>query len=302
MSSVPSIGIIGGGFVGSSIVKGFQHFTDVKVYDLMPEKSNASYEDTIEQDVLFVCVNTPMDADGNVNTDAVKTALESLQGNLPEGHTDKPVILKSTMPPDSIGEFMLEFSDEMVIIYSPEFLTERTSEYDFNQSNRWIFGSIQPTLGQGEGESINYAISLVKRLFKDRFPMVPQYWTTFGAASLVKYFTNVFFSVKVSMMNEFAQVCEAFDLNPEAVIGLLMLDQRIGRSHFKVPGHDGKRGFGGHCFPKDLNGYIHIAEEMGVPATMGKAAWQKNLEVRPEKDWENDKGRAVTQEKNDDTD
>ncbi len=76
----------------------------------------------------------------------------------------------------------------------------------------------------------------------------------------------------------------------------MMLDQRIGRSHFKVPGHDGKLGFGGHCFPKDLNGYLHIARDCGVNPLVGQAAWEKNLEVRPERDWEKDKGRAVSDE------
>jgi UDPglucose 6-dehydrogenase len=95
-------------------------------------------------------------------------------------------------------------------------------------------------------------------------------------------------------MNEFAQVAEAFDLEPNEVIGKVMLDQRIGRSHWMVPGHDGKRGFGGHCFPKDINGYLHIARELGVDPLIGQAAWDKNLEVRPEQDWKEDKGRAVS--------
>jgi len=290
-NDAPTVGIIGGGFVGSSIAKGFQHYTNVKIYDLIPSKSNATYEETIEQDVIFVCVNTPMDKNGTVNVSYVEIVLAGLRGNLPEGHQGKPVIIKSTMPPDDIGKFMLEFDDDIFTIYSPEFLTERTSEYDFNQSSRWVFGVLRE-----EEDADLTAVNTVKHLFEERFPMVPQYWCPFEAASLTKYFTNVFFSVKVSLMNEFAQICEQFELNPEEVIGMMMMDQRIGRSHFKVPGHDGKWGFGGHCFPKDLNGYMHIAKGVGVKPTVAEGAWEKNLEVRPEKDWENDKGRAVTHE------
>jgi UDPglucose 6-dehydrogenase len=287
MSEVPTVGIIGGGFVGGSIAKGFQHYTDVKVFDLESDRANASFEDTIEQEVLFVCVNTPMRKNGSVDTSAVEGVLEDLRGNMPEGHQNKDVIIKSTIPPDDIGRLILEFADDMFLIYSPEFLTERTAEYDFNQSNRLIFGTLQNC-------DVDTQKDKVYNLFQHRFPEVQQHWCRFEEASLVKYFTNVFFSVKIALMNEFAQVAEAFDLEPNEVIGKVMLDQRIGRSHWMVPGHDGKRGFGGHCFPKDINGYLHIARELGVDPLIGQAAWDKNLEVRPEQDWKEDKGRAVS--------
>ena len=76
----------------------------------------------------------------------------------------------------------------------------------------------------------------------------------------------------------------------------ILEDGRIGRSHWQVPGHDGKLGFGGSCFPKDLNGFMHFAKSIGVDPTVSEAVWKKNLEVRPEKDWEELKGRAVSEE------
>lgn len=295
MIAIPSVGIIGAGFVGASTVKGFQHYTDTKCYDMVPERSNSTYEETIEQDIIFVCVNTPMNLDGTVDGTLVESVLAQLQGNLPEGHQNKPVIIKSTLPPETIGQFMLEYTD-LFIIYSPEFLTERTAEYDFNQSSRIIMGVLD---GEVQKEHFSEPMTQVERLMKFRFPQVPIIWCRFEEASLVKYFTNVFFSVKISLMNEFAQVAEAYELSPDEVIGKVMLDQRIGRSHFKVPGHDGKKGFGGHCFPKDLNGYIHIARNLGISPRVGQAAWEKNLEVRPEQDWRADIGRAVNFEEDD---
>lgn len=294
--SLPTIGILGGGFVGSSIAKGFQHYTDTKVFDLVEERSNSSFEDTIEQDVLFVCVNTPMRKDGTVDDSAVEAVLDSLRGNMPKGHEDKPVILKSTLPPESIGKFMLEYADDMFLIFSPEFLTERTAEYDFNQSNRFIFGVLDGELQYVTSDyPAGKAAKKVQDIFKFRFPNVTQFWCRFEEASLIKYFTNVFFSVKISLLNEFAQVAEAYGLNANEIISKVLLDQRIGRSHFLVPGTDGRKGFGGHCFPKDVNGYLHIAKELGVDPCVTEAAWQKNLEVRPEEDWKEDKGRAVSE-------
>ena len=71
------------------------------------------------------------------------------------------------------------------------------------------------------------------------------------------------------------------------------LDKRLGSSHWSVPGLDQHLGFGGSCFPKDINALIAVAKELQVNPMMLQAAWEKNLEVRPEKDWENLKGRAV---------
>ena len=73
-------------------------------------------------------------------------------------------------------------------------------------------------------------------------------------------------------------------------------DGRIGHTHLNVPGHDGKLGFGGSCFPKDIQAMINFSERMGVSPNVLKGAWDTNLDVRPEKDWEELKGRAVVDE------
>ena len=74
-------------------------------------------------------------------------------------------------------------------------------------------------------------------------------------------------------------------------------DGRIGHSHMSVPGPDGKFGFGGSCFPKDIQAMINFAESLDVYPEVLLGAWNKNLEVRPEEDWKKLKGRAVVEEK-----
>ncbi|NBW06475.1 MAG: hypothetical protein EBR82_00440 [Caulobacteraceae bacterium] len=74
-----------------------------------------------------------------------------------------------------------------------------------------------------------------------------------------------------------------------------MLFQRC--RHWAVPGPDGHRGFGGSCFSKDINAMISVASDLNVDAKVMKAAWDKNLEVRPERDWEQLIGRAVSAKK-----
>ena len=81
----------------------------------------------------------------------------------------------------------------------------------------------------------------------------------------------------------------------DKVVEYALYDKRLGRSHLSVPGPDGKNGFGGSCFPKDLNALIKVAEELNTEPKVLKSVWEKNLEVRPEKDWEQLKGRAVSE-------
>ena len=104
---------------------------------------------------------------------------------------------------------------------------------------------------------------------------------------------NIFFATKVSVMNEFKQVCEEVGANWEVAVKGFAADQRIGDSHLNVPGPDGKLGFGGSCFPKDINAFIDFANKLDIDLHTIKGAWATNLEVRPEKDWEQLKGRAV---------
>ena len=267
-----SLGCIGGGFIGSAHAKVFSYYTNVKIFDLLPERRTHNLQEVLDQDIILVGVNTPMEPDGTVNIDAVQKALEQIQGNLIYW---KPVIVKSTIPPFQMQELINKFQESMYLIFSPEFLTEKTAEFDLQQSNRFIFG-----IANEEIEKDSVPRQLVDELFHLRFPAVPRYWVSYRTASLVKYFTNTFFSNKVAIFNEFYQIAKNYGVSWEEVISLVLLDTRIGRSHFQVPGHDGKLGFGGHCFLKDINGYRQLADSVNVNPAMATAAWTKNIELR----------------------
>jgi len=104
---------------------------------------------------------------------------------------------------------------------------------------------------------------------------------------------NCFFALKVSFLNEMRILADKCGVQWETAVDGFVRDGRIGHSHLQVPGPDGKFGFGGSCFPKDLRAIIQFAEENGVDTRTLKAAWETNLEVRPERDWEELKGRSV---------
>jgi UDPglucose 6-dehydrogenase len=184
------------------------------------------------------------------------------------------------MVPGSTNNFINQFP-KLNIIFNPEFLTERTAKLDFLTQARIILGGTKRLTKR------------VSTLFKERFKHTYLIETDTVTAELVKYMNNVFFASKVSIMNEMKMVCESVGANWDEALAGFTADQRIGDSHLDVPGPDGKLGFGGSCFPKDINAFISMANDLGIKVPTIKGAWETNLNVRPERDWEKLEGRAV---------
>ena len=118
--------------------------------------------------------------------------------------------------------------------------------------------------------------------------------TTTKVAEMIKYLTNTFLATKVSFANEMKLICESLNIDFDEVLKLSKYDKRLGLSHWSVPGPDGKPGFGGSCFPKDINAIISFCRDNDINISTLSGVWKTNLFVRPEKDWESLKGRAVT--------
>ena len=137
----------------------------------------------------------------------------------------------------------------------------------------------------------------VEQLYQWRFGKhIPVIKTNYKSAEMIKYMCICFFATKVSYMNEMKKLSEKIGANWEDCVDGFSLDGRIGHSHLTVPGHDGKYGFGGSCFPKDVQAMINFMDNMGTPSNTLKGTWKTNLEVRPEEDWKELKGRAVVDE------
>ncbi|MEK6888583.1 MAG: hypothetical protein AABW80_00575 [Nanoarchaeota archaeon] len=278
------IGIMGNGFVGDAVAQGFSPGStgncQVLIYDKNPEKSiNTLIELCQNSEIIFVCVPTPMNADGSINIEIVRGAVKSINEN--KGNNLPIVVIKSTIVPGTMTKLSKEFPS-LKFIFNPEFLTQRSARLDFLTQTRIILG--------GKKEDA----TKVAELFKSRFHGAKIIETNFETAELVKYMCNVFFSVKISFANEMKLVCEKVGADWNDLLAGFVSDGRVADAHLSVPGPDGKRGFGGVCFPKDINAFISFAESIGINTNTIKGAWKTNLEVREEKDWENLKGRAVS--------
>jgi len=133
-------------------------------------------------------------------------------------------------------------------------------------------------------------------MFRKAFPAIPIIKTGSNTAEMVKYFTNCFLATKVTFANEMYDICNQLDIDYDKVCEYSLYDKRIGNSHLAVPGPDGDRGFGGHCFPKDMTALAYMAQLLGVETDVLLCVLYKNNKIRKNKDWERMKGRAVSDE------
>ena len=268
------VGVLGNGFVGEAISFAFSSVADMYVFDTDPSRCLNDLESVHHCDFVFVCVPTPMYEDGSQDLSYVESAFEKA--------TDKPIyILKSTVLPGTTESLSKKYPN-FKIIFSPEFLTERTAKLDMLTQSRIILGG---DLSLTEK---------VKILFNKRFKIKNIIQTDSKTAELTKYMNNTFFATKVSIMNEFKQLCDKIGANWEDALRGFVSDGRIGDSHLNVPGHDGKLGYGGTCFPKDVNALLSYSKKLDVQLNTIKGGWKTNLEVREEKDWEENLGRSVS--------
>ena len=270
------IGIVGQGFVGNAVYQKFKKYYEVKTFDLNVMKRNTSFEEVARCEYVFVCVPTPMNPDGSCNTDIVEDVIKQID----EIGETKGIIVKSTIPPMSTEKWNEKYKTN--IVFNPEFLTERNAVSDYENQNRIILGGPRPTTTE------------LKQIFSKVFPKAHIIKTNSTYAEMVKYTTNTFLSVKVSFANEIYQLCEKVGADYDKVIEYATMDERLGESHWAVPGPDGDFGFGGHCFPKDLAALTHLAKEMNTTDNVLMAAQKTNDEVRKDRDWEKMKGRAVS--------
>ena len=272
------VGVIGNGFVGEAISFAFSSIADLYIYDTDPSRCLNDIESVHNCDFVFVCVPTPMYEDGSQDLSYVERAFEKAK----EG----PIyILKSTVLPGTT-EYLSEKHQNFKIIFSPEFLTERTAKLDMLTQSRIILG----------GDLL--LTEKAKNLFNQRFKIKNVIQTDSKTAELTKYMNNTFFATKVSIMNEFKLLCNKIGANWEDALKGFISDGRIGDSHLNVPGHDGKLGYGGTCFPKDVNALLSFSKKLDVKLNTISGGWQTNLKVRQEKDWEVKEGRSVSFKKN----
>jgi len=275
------IGIVGQGFVGNAVYQKFKKYYDVVTNDLDENKSTSTLNNLIHIcDTIFLCLPTPMKPSGECDVSILEDVLDNINLITDNLETRRTVVIKSTIPPGTTEKFNSIY-ESLNIVFNPEFLTERNAVSDYENQNRIILGGPRPTTTE------------LKQIFSKVFPKARIIKTNSTYAEMVKYTTNTFLSTKVSFANEIYEICQRVGADYDKVIEYATLDERLGESHWGVPGHDGDFGFGGHCFPKDLSALLYVARKQGSIHNVLEATQKTNDEVRKNRDWEQMKGRAV---------
>lgn len=244
------IGIVGHGFVGQAVEYAFTHpLVQFRLYD---PKYNRSIDELKEMDAedhpdcFFICAPTPSNDDGSVDSSIVETSVIKCLN-----YTEATVIVKSTITPDVIHRLYSAMVPEQRdrFVYNPEFLTEKNAKADFVSAKFHVIGGMPSAIMEavdiyeifGACESNDY------------------HRMTAYEASFVKYTINSFLSTKVTFFNQLYDLVNLYGCNYNTVVRAAGKDDRVGMGHTRVPGFDGKRGFGGACLPKDTAAFLNFS-------------------------------------------
>lgn len=235
------IGIVGNGFVGKATYSMIQHNQNkVYVYDIDPTKCipiDLNICKLRECEIIFICVPTPMKNNGECYLDIVYDVINKLKNIIDQNNTN--IILRSTVPCGT--------SDFLNVSFMPEFLTEKNWKLDCYHSKHWVLGANNDIV-------INKMKSILKLSKEKNCILYDTLHVVYNReAEMIKLFKNIFLATKVSLCNEINKYCEKKKINYDIIKNITSLDDRINSSHMDVPGHDGKTGFGGTCFPKDIH-------------------------------------------------
>lgn len=227
-------------------------------------KFESSYKKITDINLFFICVDTPNDVNNNPNLKNLYAVCESLCNSI---KTDAIVVLKSTVPLGTNRNITNIFNAKLPknisvdVVSNPEFLREGSAINDFMRPERIIIGS-----------KSNHSISVLKDLYSpfnrksDKVIVMSP-----ASAELSKYAANAFLATKISFVNEMAVIAEQIEANMHEVRDGLGSDSRIG-DQFLYAG----LGYGGSCFPKDINALINFQKEHDIQSNILQAAHNQN--------------------------
>ena len=260
------LAIIGYGFVGKATDQGFNKRVTKYIVDPLLNTSIEELKD-FKPEIVFICVPTPMNDDGSQDASIISSVTNDLSKYCPKAIK----VVKSTVLPSILDELRVLDAN---LIYNPEFLREKHANYDFIKSDMIIFGGDR-----------NVSTEVSKAYLRhSRCETKEHIFTDLKTASLIKYAINTFLASKVIFFNELNSIFNKLETSDDwdTVINIISRDKRIGDSHMQVPGHDGRKGFGGACFPKDSLALIKFAKSLGVELNSLISTVRINNKIRSE--------------------
>lgn len=244
------IGIAGYGFVGMAHDWILKDYHDIIISD--PDKGH--YGNLRHADAIIVCVSTPSREDGSCHMDNVFDVIDEAP--------DVPILIKSTLSVEGWKAIASAFPNRN-LTYSPEFLRAAHWQDDITETKDWYLG----------GESTNFWSEILLHVLGPINIHIDKPENLVAA----KAFRNSFLALKVSFFNQVFDYCKAHDLDYESVSSAIGADSRIGNSHTTITS---ERGYGGHCFPKDVRAVIKSGQAYNARLTLLEEADAYNKAIR----------------------
>ncbi len=216
-------------------------------------------------DVTMIAVGTPSKKNGEIDLTYMKEAAKDI-GKVLKNKRNHLVIVKSTVVPGTTENIVKQIiqkyagHDEFDIAMVPEFLREGLAMHDFLYPDRIVIGAESPEV-----------VKKIKFIFKE-FD-VPFYSTSIKTAEMIKYTSNSFLATKISFANEIGNICKALGIDVYDVMKGVGMDKRISNKFLNAG-----RGFGGSCFPKDVQAIRHLADTLKVDTKILDSVWALNKE------------------------
>ena len=232
------IAVIGCGFVGSTVADFLERHL-VKVSRIDPNiypSTEISRGIRNQCEAFIICVPTPEGKDGECDDSIVKLVLRELS-------THKPILLKSTVTPDLMEKYPSN------VTYNPEFLRANSAKEDFLKQELFILG------GNNEEHMQFWENLIVPHLDKTIVKRMSR-----STASMIKYTHNAWLALKVAFFHELYLNTRDMNISYSDLTSTLGYMKNIGPSHMIAPNFEGKFGYGGHCFPKDVKALTKLTE------------------------------------------
>lgn len=216
-------------------------------------------EDAVRRsDIIFIAVPTPPHEDGSVDLSYIEEVSHAIADTLSPKLGYRIIVDKSTVPVstgDRVSEVIKRYAPDEVdvdVVSNPEFLREGSAVSDLMNPDRVVIGA-----------DSQRAMDMMKRVYQPfNAPIVE---VDLPSAEMIKHAANSFLALKISYINAVSAVCEKAGADVEQVAKGIGMDKRISR-HFLNAG----LGYGGSCFPKDVKGFINIADKLGAPLNILK--------------------------------
>ena len=234
-------------------------------------------EAVLTSHLSFICVGTPSLPDGSADLSQVKQASSEIGKALKDLNKYHVVVVKSTVPPGTTEEVVIPILEknsgkkagrDFGVVMNPEFLREGQAVHDSQHPDRIVIGELDKRAGE-------LLQSIYKGYKKEDGSAVPILRVGIKASELIKYASNSFLATKISFANEFARICEKFEVDVYEVMKGVGLDFRINPRFLNAGA-----GFGGSCFPKDVSAMVTMANKLGVKTPLLKAVLETN-EIQP---------------------